>query len=68
MGLLVIFLVVIAAVGIGSYLLYGRSPRSTERLEQLPDASLHTKDDVRDNWAAADGFRGTAGDAYGGGF
>jgi hypothetical protein len=67
MGLLVI-LVVVGVLALGSYLLYGRSPRSTGRIEDLPDASLHKKDDVRDNWAAADGFRGTAGDAYGGGF
>jgi hypothetical protein len=66
-GLLVILLVV-GALAVGSYLLYGRSPRSTGRIEGLPEASIHRKDDVTDTWAAADGFRGTAGDAYGGGF
>jgi hypothetical protein len=51
MGLLVILLV-LGALTLGAYLLYGR-PRSTGRLEGLPEASIHAKDDIRDVRAAS---------------
>lgn len=55
MGLVVILLV-LGALTLGAYLLYGR-PRSKGGLEGLPDASIHAKDDVRDVRAAITEFR-----------
>jgi hypothetical protein len=55
MGLLVIVLV-IGALALASYLIYGRRP-SVHDHGALPHASLHAKDDVTDPMHAADQFR-----------
>jgi hypothetical protein len=59
MGLVVILLV-IGALALGCWLLY-RRPASM-RPGELPEASIHVKDDVRDVRSAVDQFRdGTLG-------